>query len=230
MKPSEQRLESPSAARRGSRGGGSYQLELGGKGVLGVFFALAIVCALFFSFGYTIGRHAIPATFTLGSAPAASPKPAAPAPSPASGVAPPNPTQLGAAENNQTPATLTPDPAQSGGQQPAAVGQGTAAAGSGSAGPGSATPGAGAQATVPEPAASGVFNVQVFAGTQVDAQSLASALKSKGYPATVAAPAPNAPDALYRVYVGPYMTSAEAEAMRSRLTADGYQAVVKNSS
>ncbi|MGH9392725.1 MAG: SPOR domain-containing protein, partial [Terriglobales bacterium] len=76
-------------------------------------------------------------------------------------------------------------------------------------------------------AAAGVFNVQVFAGSQNDAQSLAAALKTKGYPATVLAPAADAADALYRVQVGPYLTAAEADAMRSRLTADGYQAVVK---
>lgn len=225
MKPSEQRLEAPSAPRRSGRGGGkSYQVEFGGKGMLGIFFALAVVCALFFSFGYTIGQHAIPSTFTLGSAPAASPRAEAPAPPAASGVAPPNPAQLGAAENNQTPATLTPEAAQgTGAAAQATAEQGTGAKDQGTGGQPAAAP------TTATAASGGVFNVQVFAGTSTDAQSLASALKTKGYPAAVAAPAPNATDALYRVYVGPYMTAAEAEAMRSRLTADGYQAVVKSS-
>ncbi|MGH9417312.1 MAG: SPOR domain-containing protein [Terriglobales bacterium] len=77
------------------------------------------------------------------------------------------------------------------------------------------------------PQGQGMYQVQVFAGGQSDADSLANALKARGYPAAVVTPSPNATDALYRVQVGPYLTVAEAQAMRSRLTADGYQAVVK---
>ncbi|HEV2445876.1 MAG TPA: SPOR domain-containing protein, partial [Candidatus Sulfopaludibacter sp.] len=203
----------------------AYQVELGGKGLLTLFLVLAIICGLFFAFGYTIGKHAIPTTFALGSASVAATNPLAPANSlggaaaaPA-GVQPPNAKDLGSAEANQTPPTLTPDTTNSAaaaaaGQPPAAVTTQAAAKPTAPAAAGSAS-------------AQGVYAVQVFAGGQSDAESLATALKARGYPANVVAPEANGGDNLYRVQVGPYLTIAEAQAMRSRLTADGYQAVVK---
>jgi cell division septation protein DedD len=205
------------------RGGKSYQWEIGTRTLLGFFFALAVVCALFFTFGYTIGKHAVPATFSLGMQ---NPGPRkttglASVPPPATGVQPPNPAQLGAAENNQTPQglTATPNSAAPAGSDSNAPNAPAAAAATGSS----------STAAPANDAAGGqLFQVQVFAGTQNDSNTLAGALQQKGYPARVLAPAESDPAGLYRVLVGPYLTRAEAEAMRSRLTADGYQAVIKN--
>ncbi|MGH9482673.1 MAG: SPOR domain-containing protein, partial [Terriglobales bacterium] len=223
MKPSELRLDPQLHHPQGA-----YQMELSGKGLLTLFFVLAIVCGMFFAFGYTIGKHAIPTTFTLGSAPATTTRLSPvngsnPNAGAAAGVQPPNLKDLGSAEANQIPATLTPETTNGA----AAAGNPTAA------NPQPATPTTQTAAKAEAPvaastaAAQGVYEVQVFAGGQADAQSLATALKARGYPANVVSPEANASDKLYRVQVGPYLTNAEAQAMRSRLTADGYQAVVK---
>ncbi|MGH9468604.1 MAG: SPOR domain-containing protein [Terriglobales bacterium] len=249
MKPAAQRYESEP-----QRKNPPYQLEMGTKSLLAAFCALAIVCGLFFAFGYTIGKHAIPSTFTLGGVqalPARHPTAAAP---PAPGVAPPNPTQLGAAENNAVPATLTPPPA-TGVQPPAAAaaaatanakGGGTLRSFSGAEPPAAKPSAKTAAKPAPKPPAaspssapaatdaaagsntgSGLIEVQVFAGTSPDAAGLANALQTRGYPASVVAPTPGTGNNLYRVEVGPYLTRSEADAMRSRLRADGYQAVLK---
>jgi DedD protein len=235
MKPAERRMEQE-ATRRG-RAKPAYQLEVGTKSMLAALLALAVVCGMFFAFGYTIGKHAIPSTFTLGSAPPVKTSAAATP----NGVAAPNPAQLGAAESDQTPNTLTaaPNPAAATvpGAAPAAATPPPATAGGDSSpapAPTAANPPAQAPSAAPpsaagaSPALTGnIYVVQVFAGLQSDAQSLTTALQGRGYPANVVAPAANAASQLYRVQVGPYLTKAEADAMRSRLTADGYQAVVK---
>lgn len=250
MKPAAQRYE-----REPHKPKPQYQFEMGTKSLLAAFFALAIVCGLFFAFGYTIGKHTIPATFTLG---AAKPPSARAMASPiAPGVQPPNPQQLGAAETNQTPTTLTNAPTSTtttpaGVDAPAstnASAQPTATPAS--ATPTITTPDAAASRNIAPPATSSspklptpkaspattpaatvaagsqVFEVQVFAGTSSDAGSLATALQTRGYPASVISPAPGGGNSLYRVEVGPYLTRAEAEAMRARLRADGYQAVLR---
>lgn len=106
MKPSELRLDPPLSRPHG----GAYQMELDGRGLLTLFLALAVVCGMFFAFGYTIGKHAVPANFTLGSAQTSASN-AAPGAGPTvpPGVQPPNPKDLSSAEANQTPSTLTPD-------------------------------------------------------------------------------------------------------------------------
>lgn len=237
MKPALERMEAEDRHGRGGRPP-SRSLELGTRGVLVLFFALAVLCGLFFAFGYTLGRHAVPTTFQLGATPPANSARQSPAPLPTTpaGVQPPNPSELGAAESNQTPTTLVPSTTSPGTQgQPAA---GTAAPAATSASPtpagptavttAAAAPGGNASPTDANAGkpGSGPFHVQVFAGKKADAESLASALQQRGYPVEVVPPGPGETD-LYRVEVGPYLTVDEARAMRSRLTADGYQAIVK---
>ncbi|MGH9488215.1 MAG: SPOR domain-containing protein [Terriglobales bacterium] len=218
---------------------------MGTKSLLAWFIALAVVCGLFFAFGYTIGKHAIPATFSLGATqpPARRAALGAP-PAVAPGVQAPNPVQLGAAETNQTPSALTPAASTNPGTAAAAPPTPATNPPSSAAPPQSTNPGP-AAAIPPPPAPSGsasansragnpvnvggqLFNVQVFSGDSSDANQLAQALKARGYPAQVVPPASNAGYNLYSVQVGPYLTRAEAEAMRSRLRADGYQAALQD--
>ena len=228
MKPAARRYDVQT-----KRPASSYQLELGTKSLLSLFFALAVVCGLFFAFGYTLGKHAIPATFSLGASPNG--HAAAAAPAPAAGVQPPNPAELGQAETDQTPDTLTTTTATTaaGIPAPAAAPEATPTAPATAPPPTSASGASGtplapaSPANAPPASASGVYHVQVFAGAQSDAQILAASLVARGYPAAVVAPAPGDAN-LFRVQVGPYLTPDEAQAMRSRLTADGYQAIVKN--
>lgn len=70
------------------------------------------------------------------------------------------------------------------------------------------------------------YFVQVAAVTkQEDADALVDALKKKDYPAFVAAQAKT--DNFFHVQVGPYSDVKDAEAMRTRLIADGYSPILK---
>jgi cell division septation protein DedD len=76
------------------------------------------------------------------------------------------------------------------------------------------------------PATSGAITVQVAAVTkQEDAEALVGALRRKNYPVFVS-PNPS-PDSLYHVQVGPFAELKDAEAMKSKLAGDGYNAIVK---
>ena len=223
-----------------------YQVELGTTGLLALFCSLAVMCGVFFAFGYTLGKHAVPATFSLGGddnnggpgsglnkpAPGAPlPVPVVPAPTASSEVQPPNPVDLTAAEDSSPAPSLQPETGADGSvvetpkapKPHATKPESTPADGSAVAPP--ATPPAAAR----PPAASGSYSVQVFAGTKEDdARALAAALKGKQYPVFILRPGQVNGDQLYRVQVGPFSSAMVAEATRSRLTADGYTAILKH--
>ena len=70
--------------------------------------------------------------------------------------------------------------------------------------------------------------VQVAAvSKQEDAEILVTALRKKQYPVFIANAAG---DPLFHVQVGPFTDRKDAEAMRTRLSGDGYNAIVKMSS
>jgi cell division septation protein DedD len=71
----------------------------------------------------------------------------------------------------------------------------------------------------------GSFTVQVAAVRhQEDAEALLGALRKKQYPVFLASAGS---DSLFHVQVGPFTSQKEAEAMRSRLSGDGYNAILK---
>lgn len=70
----------------------------------------------------------------------------------------------------------------------------------------------------------GTYMVQIAAvRMQQDANVLVTALENRGYKVTIR----REQDNLLHVQVGPFMTRTQAMAMRSRLLADGYNAIVK---
>ena len=74
-------------------------------------------------------------------------------------------------------------------------------------------------------AQSGAFTVQVAAVRhQEDAEALLGALRKKEYPVFLASAGS---DSLFHVQVGPFINQKEAEAMRARLSGDGYNAILK---
>lgn len=75
------------------------------------------------------------------------------------------------------------------------------------------------------PSAQGSFAVQVAAsGSREDAEKIAQALKSRGFPAFLVPPErANANDKLYRVQVGPYPTREAAEAVKPKLEQEGFK-------
>jgi DedD protein len=192
------------------------EITLGTAKLLGLFFGLVIVCAVFFALGYTLGRKSDAAQTAPGAAPQTifnGPKPAGAA------MSQPSPmTFYKAVEQKDANPQLTPAPDAAPANAPA--GQTSA--------PSAGTPAASSPNNPPDPMAaipsSGYF-VQVAAVTkQDDAAALVDALKKKQYPAFVAAPAS---DKLFRVQLGPFAEIKDAEGMRSRLINDGYSPILK---
>lgn len=187
------------------------EITLGTTKLLGLFFGLVIVCAVFFALGYTLGRKS-DTGLAASSATAAPLQTASNGPKPAVSGTQPAMTFYKAVEQKDAGAQLTP--ATSTESTP----EGTAAT--------TQTPAASAGA--PDPAAalptSGYF-VQVAAvSKQEDAEALVEALKKKQYPAFVAS---SSTDKLFRVQVGPFGDIKEAEGMRGRLINDGYSPILK---
>jgi cell division septation protein DedD len=195
------------------------EITLGTAKLLGLFFGLVIVCAVFFALGYTLGRKsdaglsATNATTPMQSA-FNGPKPAGSA----SSTQPAQPmTFYKAVEQKDANAQLTPASGQTAASSPGASSAGTTSAGTETANP-------------PDPMAAAIpaagYFVQVAAvSKQDDAEALVEALKKKQYPALVAAN--SATDKLFRVQIGPFADIKDAEAMRSRLINDGYNPILK---
>jgi cell division septation protein DedD len=213
----------------------TYEVQLGGGSLFGLFCAVAVVCGLFFVFGYTLGRHAVPANFSIADAnagvaagePVTKPNPSTPLqPASVDGAQPPSTADLSAVESGRTPATATAS-----GSTPPTSGNATVVQTSASTTTANSTvlqQESDVPATGPNASAAGQFVVQVFAGAKEDdAVSLAAALKARQYPVFVKRPVPTALDQLYRVQVGPYATQHEADEIRSRLAADGYSVIIK---
>lgn len=213
------------------------ELTLSTGSVLGIFFGLVLLCALFFAFGYNVGhRSAPPAVATSDTSgtsdtPSTSAnfsafKPAAGSPAGHSPAAtPPASAPASAADesdntDDSAPVTKTPTHA--------AV---TTTAAEPTAAPKLVPTSEPAPISHPAPlpsapsVATGTFVVQIAAVShQEDAGLLVGALQRKGY--TVAARS-EPQDKLIHIQVGPFSTRKDADAMRQRLLADGYNAIVK---
>ncbi len=211
------------------------EITLGTAKLLGLFFGLVMVCAVFFALGYTLGRKsdaaltapsaAAPLQTSSGTKPAgsASPQPA------------PSMTFYKAVEQKDANPQLTPASQDATSSAPTTAAQ-TPASSGGASSPAASSPSASSQgsqgtqtANPPDPMAAlptaGYF-VQVAAVTkQEDADALVDALKKKQYPAFVAAN--SAADKFLRVQVGPFTDLKDAEAMRTRLINDGYNPILK---
>jgi DedD protein len=194
------------------------EITLGTAKLLGLFFGLVIVCALFFSLGYTLGRKSEPALITsAATTPLAS---NAKSPTAPSTQAAPSMTFYKAVEQKDANAQLTP-------ASPDAAAPASAPADKNGTGTDSASQSTEAKG-LPDPTtiSASAYFVQVAAvSKQEDADALVDALKQKQYPAFVAAN--NASDKLFRVQVGPFNEIKDAEAMRGRLINDGYNPILK---
>jgi DedD protein len=194
------------------------EVTLGTGRLLGLFFGLVVVCALFFSLGFTLGRRSTPETVAAAgpnapatvtdSRPSASrtaTKPDAEAPSKSEEL-----TFYKAVEQNAPAARLETRPST----RPAA--QVTARTVESKA--------LGRDTPRMYSAGSG-YMVQVAAVTkQDDAEALVHALRRKSYPVIMTSgPA----DKLYHVQVGPFGDIKDAEGMRAKLIGDGYNPIVK---
>lgn len=203
---------------------GQSEITLGAGHVAGMFLAVLVLCGIFFTLGYVMGRGGSQGKSTLADA---------------------GSTGVGAAGHS---ATGSGTPAATGWDFFPRKSSSSSAASSG-AGPG-LTPPPAASSTARAPAHSGPISMpakpgglrieskphvlpngraglllQVAAMTnRSDALSLAGFLKEKGYPAFAWGPSS---DRLYRVQVGPYGNSRAAGAARVKLEKEGFRSILK---
>jgi cell division septation protein DedD len=222
------------------KSGRDTELTLGVGALVAIPLCLIALCAVCFGVGYSMGhRSPAPAvasathTGPLDQEPLQGngtiPKPSATA---QAQVPPPEPPAKSApepaADNNQTaePPPAAPLPAPPKPMPPAnpapAQSQVRSAIGTGAPQTGAVTPSSSVRTALPSGSA---FMVQVAAvSTAEDANALANALRSRGYPVTEQH---DYSDGLIHVRVGPFPTRDEASQWRVRLGNDGYNAVVQ---
>jgi len=189
------------------------EITLGTGKMLALFFSLVALCAVFFAMGFSLGKTsgfkpsaaevAVPATNSGSVVRPSAMKPTAPSPDQAQLKSVSDKTS-----DDQTAAAAV---------APAAT-TGTAASPAPAPVPTTPAP----DLTVPP---ANAYYVQVAAvSKQEDADALVDALKKKQYPAFSAN---SQPDKLFHIQLGPYGDIKEAEAMRSKLVADGYNPILK---
>jgi cell division septation protein DedD len=197
------------------------EIVLGTGKLLGIFFGLVVVCGIFFGLGFTFGRSSGPMMLQNSQSTALT---SGPGQKRGAGVAVAAPTAIAPAAVPET-TTLSNSVATDQTEQASKSDQ-TA---DNSAVPVQSAPQVVNDSPAPELAqqpAPGAITVQVAAvSKQEDAQALVSALRRKNYPVFVASNA--AGDNLYHVQVGPFGELKDAEAMRSKLVGDGYNAILK---
>ncbi len=206
------------------------EITLGTGRLLGLFFGLVIICALFFSLGFSLGRRSLPPTVSAAGTPATA-QDAEAKPSPLKmetavkpdcttpGACPPGATKSTSDELTFYKAVEQSDPRPK--LETAAASE--AAAPQPAAKPGEPKP---AATEMTKSASMGTgYMVQVAAVTkQEDADALVNALRRKNYPVfTTTAPS----DKLYHVQVGPFADLKDAEGTRSKLVNDGYNPILK---
>jgi len=195
---------------------GDREITLGTTMILAIFFALAVFAAIFFGFGYSMGSKRAAANATVaGDAAVAMPtststgKPAAGNVSSGSAAA--------AVHNDDEPGPASSRAAEA---KSSALQRIVASPSHAQPAPVAALPAAPALPAAQQPV------VQIAAVShQQDANLLVSTLKGRGYNVTIHA---DPYDKLLHVQVGPFATRPEAQAMRQRLIADGFNAIVKD--
>ena len=182
------------------------ELTLGVGKLLGLFFLLVVLCGVFFSLGYSLGRGS---SKTEGSLVGSDHQPAGATDSKnASSAKAETPADQKTSQSDMTfyKAVEQKDP---------------------NAKLETAEPETDAKQSQPELKATpgGAFVVQVAAvSKKEDAEALQQALQRKQYPVMVS---PGAGDKLFHVQIGPFAELKDAETMKGRLASDGYNAIVK---
>jgi DedD protein len=189
------------------------EITLGTGRMLALFFTFVVVCAGFFAIGFSLGRKTSVLSVNNGFS-AASNSVAA----------------HSAAGKDTTTKSASQSTDFSFYKSVGSEGANTELSPKNSKAQPTATPPPEAQAaTAPSSsstAANAGYFVQVAAvSRQEDAEALVEALKKKQYPAFAANN--SSTDKYYHVQVGPYADFKEADAMRARLVADGYNPIVK---
>jgi DedD protein len=215
--------------------GRDREISLGTATIIGIFFVLALLCAVFFGFGYSMGRRSAQTVVNPSEAsPVADSADSKPSPG-----SPANPSVTGSAVHKDAADGSDDSTASSGSAtasappspQPVTTNtryDATPRPQATSIKPVSMPRPAVAATAIPAPVAVpglGSIVVQVAAVShQEDATVLTNALKKRGYTVAIRQ-VPQ--DKLLHVQIGPFANKKDADAMRQRLLADGYNAIVK---
>jgi DedD protein len=173
--------------------------------VLFYFFGVVVLCAVALAVGYMMGKRATPSPVAETGAPASTVAgTGAPKPAPA------RPVEAASVDNNASEIAETP----------------AAPSKAAKSSPDTKSTAKGAKTPEISGANMAGFMVQVAAvSRQEDADALAGALRKKQYPVFVMPG--GGTDKLLHVQVGPFADLKDAEAMKAKLAADGYNAIVK---
>ncbi len=189
---------------------GEFELILGNRQLLSVFFIVVVLLGVFFTMGYIVGRNSSPAV-SADSGRKAEPKPIA--------VEPANqPSPLGAPATApadsaaSSPSAETPERTKA---QPESAGAAKAAE------PEHNPPKAETASPTPEEPVAGATYLQVAAVARAEAELFVDVLAKKGFHA-IYTPVPNQVQ-LYRVLVGPYKDSSSVAQARTDLNSAGFK-------
>jgi DedD protein len=211
---------------RDSRGQ-DREISLGTTTILGIFFALALLCAVFFGFGYFLGKRSAPPAISAAELPAASPNSSTSKPAPGSPATRAASTSPALPADNAGPTADGPTATSPQTTQPAATLTRVKAVAADFRTDPPSKPAALKPVVVTSiaPATPGAPVVQVAAVShQEDADVLINALKRRGYNVAIHH---EPQDKLLHVQIGPFPTKKDADAMKQRLQTDGYNAIVK---
>ncbi len=197
---------------------GQYEMVLENRHVMTLFFVVVMLCGVFFGLGYIVGKNAVASVPPQQQAQEAAAKDAAKkSPLDAAEKKPDTPDltyQKTLEDNSASPALETPRAAA-----PAPTQQAPVAA---TPAPRSAAPASAAPAAARAPATSGTI-IQVGAlKNRSDADSMAFALKDKGFSPVVE----QQTDGLFHVIV-PVASANDADDVKARVEKAGFKAFIK---
>jgi cell division septation protein DedD len=180
---------------------GEFELVLGNKQLLSLFFLVVVLFAVFFSLGYMVGRSVGP--------PLQAAQPPGPGSAPVTEPPPPRPGKALEEKAAGLPAAVEEtQPARS---DPPAPAPKTELA---------ATPPESAPALV-----SRQLHLQIAAvRLREDAEALVESMRKKGYRGMVN---DEGADGLHRVLIGPFSSEREAQEMKAQLEKDGHKSILK---
>jgi DedD protein len=217
----------PLRARTRRNNGQDREITLGTTMILLIFFALAVYGAMLFGFGYSLGsKHTGANSGAVASASGSSATFSGVKPSPGNPVGSASSPKAPVVHNNPVPYT-PPAPAKTV-PLPSTSSEGTTLDGSEPkprpTPPAPAPPPVSPPAAGISPPAGPPIVVQVAAVShREDAELIASTLQRRGYTVVILVE----PDRLFHVQVGPFYVRKEADAMKARLLADGFNAYIK---
>ena len=207
------------------------EISLSTTSILGIFFALALLCAVFFGFGYSMGRKSAQPASSASSEVTTRSESNTSKPAAGSLASPstPSPGKQFSAETQSASKPLDSSSTADEDNPPAPTPIKAVVTSARSERPAEATPKPASKAAgfIPVAAAqtsAGSSVVQVAAMShQEDADVVAVDLKRRGYTVAVRH---EPQDKLFHVQIGPFATKKEADAMRQRLQTDGYNSAI----